>query len=106
MARQVDVTIYDVGASNTIGININLTPVNVAVAVTLSDGATLTYTVEHTYNDIWSAHNPNEIVWFPFIENQSANSDGYYAFPVAGIRVRVTQHTSGAATLRVLQAGI
>ena len=106
MARQVDVTIYDVGASNTIGININLTPVNVAVAVTLSDGATLTYTVEHTYNDIWSAHNPNEIVWFPFIENQSANSDGYYAFPVAGIRIRVTQHTSGTATLRVLQAGI
>jgi len=106
MARQVYVTIYDVGASNTIGININLTPVNVAVAVILSDGATLTYNVEHTYNNIWSAHNPDEIVWFPFIENQSANSDGYYAFPVAGIRVRVTQHTSGSATLRVLQAGI
>jgi len=106
MARQIDVTIGDVGASNTIGVDINLTPVNVAVAVMLSDGATLKYTVEHTYNDIWSAHDPSKIVWFPFIENQTGNSDGYYAYPISGVRVRVTEHTSGSATLRVLQAGI
>ncbi|NBW17430.1 MAG: hypothetical protein EBR82_56560 [Caulobacteraceae bacterium] len=106
MARQIDTKIGEVGVSSTIGVDINLTPVNVAIAAMLSDGATLTYNIEHTYNDIWSAHNSDEIVWFPFIENQSANADGYYAFPVAGIRVRVTQHTSGTVTLRVLQAGI
>jgi len=106
MARQVDTKISEVGASSTIGVNINLTPVNVGVAVILSDGATMTYTVEHTYNDIWSAHDAQDVVWFPFIENQTGNSDGYYAFPIAGIRVRVTQYTSGTATLRVLQAGI
>lgn len=106
MARQIDVTIDDVGASNTIGVDINLTPVNVAVAVMLSDGATLKYTVEHTYNDLWSQHDPDKIVWFPFIENQTGNSDGYYAYPISGVRVRVTEHTSGSATLRVLQAGI
>jgi len=106
MARQNDVTIDDVGASNTIGVDINLTPVNVAVAVMLSDGATLKYTVEHTYNDLWSQHDPDKIVWFPFIENQTGNSDGYYAYPISGVRVRVTEHTSGSATLRVLQAGI
>jgi hypothetical protein len=106
MARQIDVTIDGVGASNTIGVDINLTPVNVAVAVMLSDGATLKYTVEHTYNDLWSQHDPDKIVWFPFIENQTGNSDGYYAYPISGVRVRVTEHTSGSATLRVLQAGI
>ena len=106
MARQIDVTIDNVGASNTIGVDINLTPVNVAVAVMLSDGATLKYTVEHTYNDLWSQHDPDKIVWFPFIENQTGNSDGYYAYPISGVRVRVTEHTSGSATLRVLQAGI
>jgi hypothetical protein len=106
MARQIDVTIGGVGASNTIGVDINLTPVNVAVAVMLSDGATLKYTVEHTYNDLWSAHDPADIVWFPFIENQTSNADGYYAYPISGVRVRVTEHTSGSATLRVLQAGI
>lgn len=106
MARQIDVTIDDVGSSNTIGVDINLTPVNVAVAVMLSDGATLKYTVEHTYNDLWSQHDPDKIVWFPFIENQTGNSDGYYAYPISGVRVRVTEHTSGSATLRVLQAGI
>jgi hypothetical protein len=106
VARQIDVTIDDVGASNTIGVDINLTPVNVAVAVMLSDGATLKYTVEHTYNDLWSQHDPDKIVWFPFIENQTGNSDGYYAYPISGVRVRVTEHTSGSATLRVLQAGI
>jgi hypothetical protein len=106
MARQIDTKISEVGTSSTIGVDINLTPVNVAIAVMLSDGATMTYTVEHTYNDIWSAHDAKDVVWFPFIENQSSNSDGYYAFPIAGVRVRVTQHTSGTATLRVLQAGI
>jgi hypothetical protein len=106
VARQIDVTIDDVGSSNTIGVDINLTPVNVAVAVMLSDGATLKYTVEHTYNDLWSQHDPDKIVWFPFIENQTGNSDGYYAYPISGVRVRVTEHTSGSATLRVLQAGI
>jgi hypothetical protein len=106
MARQAQTTLDAVGSSVTVGVNINVTPVNVAVAVLLSDGATLTYNVEHTYNDIWTEGNTDPVVWFPFIENQTANSDGYYAFPVAGIRLRITQHTSGSATLRVLQAGI
>ena len=106
MSRQVQTEITGLGTTDVVGVDINLTPVNVSVAVMLSPGATLKYTVEHTYHDLWTAHNPADIVWFPFIVDQTANADGYYAYPISGVRVRVTEYTSGSVILKVLQAGI
>ena len=106
MARQITASISGVGVTNTISVNINQSPVNVAVAVMLSDGAVMQYTVEHTYEDVWQNENQDNFTWFPFAENQTGNIDGYYAFPVMGVRVRVTQHSQGTATIKVIQAGI
>jgi hypothetical protein len=106
MARQVTASVSGVGTTNTISININERPVNVAVAVMLSDGAIMKYTIEHTYEDIWQNKNQDKFVWFPFIENQTTNADGYYAFPITGVRVRVIEHVRGTATIKIIQAGI
>jgi hypothetical protein len=106
MARQVTASISGLGVTNTIGININESPVNVAVAVMLSDGAIMKYTVEHTYEDVWQNKSQENFVWFPFIENQTVNADGYYAFPVTGVRVRVMEYVQGTVTFKVIQAGI
>ena len=106
MARQVTASISGLGVTNTISVNINESPVNVAVAVMLSDGASMKYTVEHTYEDVWQNKSQENFVWFPFIENQTANADGYYAFPITGVRVRVIEYGQGTATFKVIQAGI
>jgi len=106
MARQVTAAISGIGVTNTISINISQSPVNVAVAVMLSDGAVMKYTVEHTYEDVWQNKDQDSFVWFPFISNQTANADGYYAFPVTGVRVRVIEYSQGTATIKVIQAGI
>jgi hypothetical protein len=106
MARQVTASITGLGVTNTIGNKINESPVNVAVAVMLSDGAIMKYTVEHTYEDVWQNKSQENFVWFPFIENQTSNADGYYAFPVTGVRVRIIEYVQGTATIKVIQAGI
>ena len=106
MSRQAETEVTGLGTTGIIGVDINLSPVNVSVAVSLSPGAVLKYTVEHTYHDLWSPYDPGLITWFPFIVDQTANADGYYAYPISGVRVRVTEYTSGSVSLKVLQAGI
>jgi hypothetical protein len=106
MSRQMTITTQGVGPSNTFGVDINITPVNVGFGVELSPGATLTFNIEHTYHDLWTAYKPEDVTWFPFLTNQSANVDGYYGYPISGFRLNITSWTSGTATIKVLQAGI
>jgi hypothetical protein len=78
-------------------------PFNVGMGVKLSAGAVLTYTVEHTFDDI---QDPT-ITPVPFsnsgLTSLSANDDGNYAFPVKAIRLTVDSYTGGDATLLIVQ---
>jgi len=105
MARPMTTTLSEVGVSTALPIDLNVTPVNVSLAVTLSPGAVLTYTIEHTYDEIVSSDPTPDAIWFPFITNVDKNSDGFYAYPVIAVRIKITSYTSGVATLRVVQAG-
>lgn len=89
------------GSSSAIVMNTNATPFNVGFGV-ITDG-TVTYTVQHTFDDPASGFT----TWFdhPTIFDQTDNQDGNYAFPVTGIRVTVTAG-GGTATLKLIQAGI
>jgi hypothetical protein len=75
-------------------------PFNVGFAVVVS--GTLTYSVEHTFDDILGGATAT---WFPHssIAAQTTSKDGNYAFPVTAIRLNVTAYTSGGATMTVLQ---
>lgn len=106
MARLISVSLNSATSTAPIPLNTNITPVNISLAVELSPGAVLTYTVEHTYDPIATTNDLQNLVWFPFLSNQTTNNDGYYAFPVVAVRLIISAYSSGTATLRILQAGI
>jgi hypothetical protein len=77
-------------------------PFSASVAVKVT--GTLTYTVQHTFDDILNRETPT---WFdhPTMVGDTASEDGYYSAPVTAIRLNVTAFTSGSAELVVIQAG-
>lgn len=75
-------------------------PFSVSVAVIVT--GTVTYTVQHTHDNV---QDPNITpTWFPHstLAAQSATAEGYYAFPVTAIRLDVTAG-SGSAEMIVTQ---
>ena len=101
--RQQVVSQTGVGSSTIIPMNLDSTPFNVGFGVVATD--TVTYTVQHTFDNPWNTTNPT---WFnhPTVAGViSTNADGNYAFPVAAIKVAVTSG-AGTAQLTVIQAGI
>ena len=99
--KQQTVSQTGVGSSNNIVINTNVTPVNVGFGVIVS--GTVTYTVQHTFDDPATGFS----TWFshPTVVDETTNQDGNYAFPVTGVKLLVTAG-SGTATLKLIQAGI
>lgn len=84
-------------------------PFNVGIGVKLSAGATMTYTVQHTFDNVFASNfDPTTATWYPHasLVDRNATADGNYAFPVTGIRLNVTAYTSGTATMTVIQAGM
>ena len=100
--RQQVVSKTGVGSSDSIPMNLDSTPFNVGFAVVVT--GTVTYTVQHTFDNPWTTNSP---VWFdhPTVAAEVASADGNYAFPVAAIKVAVTAG-DGTAQLTVIQAGI
>lgn len=90
-----------VGSSPALVMNTNTTPFNVGFGVVAT--GTVTYTVQHTFDDPASGFS----TWFshPTISAETTNQDGNYAFPVTGIKVLVTAG-DGTATMNLVQAGI
>lgn len=99
--KQQTVSQTDVGSSDVIVVNTNVTPVNIGFGVVVT--GTVTYTVQHTFDDpavgftTWFSH--------PTVLDETTNQDGNYAFPVTGIKLLVTAG-DGTAELKLIQAGI
>ena len=96
------VTRTNAGTTNAIVVNTNTNPCNIGFGVIIDSGSP-TYTVQHTFDDPATGFN----TWFPHptIQDQSANKDGNYAFPITGVRLAIVSG-SGVATLKLVQAGI
>lgn len=78
---------------------------NIAFGCDVSAGATLTYSVEHTFdedpddsNAIWFAHES-------FSTPASADADGNYAFPPTGIRLTMDTWTAGTVEMKLIASG-
>lgn len=107
--RPIRVTVSSQTTSAVIPLDMYQDPFNVGIGVALSAGATLTYTVQHTFDDVQaSGFNASTAVWYPHstLASKSASSDGNYAYPVTAIRLNVTAYTGGNATMTVIQAGM
>lgn len=108
MARPVRVTLGAVSVSNPIPLDNYSTPFSVGIGVDISAGGSLTYTVEHTFDDVFaSTFVPASATWFPNsgLTAQTIDKDGNYLAPVTAVRLNVTAWISGTATMTVIQAG-
>lgn len=105
--REVILSVTGVGVSDPIVMDQYISPFNVGFGVVV-DG-TVTYTVQHSFNDPFATqeYDPVVVTWFNHetVAAQSTNQDGNYAFPVRMIRLNVTAG-DGTATLQLAQAGI
>jgi hypothetical protein len=82
--------------------DIRLDPFNVGVGVKVT--GTVTYSVEHTFDDVWTAGVTPVAFQNSSMTAQTTNKDGNYAFGVRAIRVNVTAGT-GTATMTLVQSG-
>ena len=105
MKSPIVVTMSAAGSSRWVPVDYKQTPFNIGMGVKLSAGANLTYTVEHTFDDIQDSTVTPVAFSNDGLESLSANDDGNYAFPVKAIRLTLDAHTSGDATLLIVQGG-
>jgi len=107
--RPIRVTVGSQAASAVIPVDTYQTPFNMGLSVVLSAGASLTYTVQHTFDDVQSpTFDPATATWFPHatLGAKTATSDGNYAFPITALRLNVTAYGGGNATMTAIQAGM
>jgi hypothetical protein len=107
--RPVRVTLTAAGVSPPVVLDQYLSPFNIGLGIAVTGGASLTYTVQHTFDDVFaSGFDPATATWYANsgLSAKTASFDGNYAYPVTAVRLNVTAWTSGSATLTVLQAGI
>jgi len=96
------ITQSSAGTTAWIPVDYKQAPFNVGLAVTLG-GASLTYSVEHTFDDVYDSAITPTAFTHAFVASQTTQMDGNYAFPIRAIRLNVTAYTSGTATLTILQ---
>lgn len=109
MARPVRITLSAAGVSAPVVLNnIEGTPFNVGIGCDISAGGSMTYTVEHTFDDVFANNfNPSTATWFPHanLASKTVDADGNYAFPIMACRLNVGTYGSGSITFTVIQSG-
>jgi hypothetical protein len=104
MRRQFT-SVTGTGVSAPIALDHYISPFNIGFGAVVS--ATATFSVQHTFDDIFSAtYVPASGTWFnhPNFTSATATGDGNYAFPVTAVRLNVTAST-GSVSLTLIQAG-
>jgi hypothetical protein len=107
--RQQIVSVTGASTSSTIiPMNLDTSPFNVGFgAVVSGTTTTVTYQVQHTFDNPWTTPSPTWFTHPTFTPTAgSASQDGNYAFPVAAIRVSTNAGNTATVTLTVIQAGI
>ncbi len=106
--RPASGTLSAAGAGPVYITNPHEAPFSIGIGVVVAGGSTLTYSVQHTFDDPFAAtFNPATATWFNHatLSAQTNSADGNYAFPVRAIRVNVTAYTTGSLTWTFIQAG-
>lgn len=96
--------ITQTGTGNTawIPVDYKQSPFAVGFGVVINSG-TATYTIEHTFDDIFDSAVTATAFPHASIAAQTTSKDGNYAFPVRAIRLNVTAGTSPVVTMTALQ---
>lgn len=105
MKSPITVTQSAVGSTRWVPLDYKQVPFNVGMGVKLSAGSVLTYTVEHTFDDIQDPSVTPVAFSNSELASLSVNNDGNYAYPVKAVRLTITSHSAGEATLLIVQGG-
>jgi hypothetical protein len=103
--RPVRVTVSTVTASAPIIVDVNESPFAIGIGVKVT--GTITYSVQHTFDDPWASGGLSGAVWYDSsaLSAETTSLDTNYAFPVTALRLNVTAVTGGTATMTVIQTG-
>jgi hypothetical protein len=107
--RPVRVSLSSQTESPPIPMDVNQGPFNVGVGVAVPAGASLTYSVQYTFDDVWApGFSPSSAVWYTnsSLGTKTTSLDGNYAYPVTAIRLSVSVYSSGTVTMTIIQAGM
>lgn len=88
------------GTTSWIPLDYKQAPFNVGFGAVVN--GTVTYTVEHTFDDIFDSSITPTAFSHGTVVGQSANANSNYAFPIRAVRLNVTAGT-GDVTLTLLQ---
>jgi hypothetical protein len=85
--------------------DLNISPFNIGFGATIA--TTAKFTIQHTFQDPLQV-SAGGLTWFAheYVVAASANIDGNYAFPVAGIRVEASAANEGGVSITFIQAGV
>lgn len=99
MTPQV-ISLTGTGQSSWIPLDYKQSPFNVGMGCVVS--GTITYDIEHTFDDIYDSSITPTAFTNSTITGKSANFDGNYAFPIRAMRINNTAGT-GTTTVTILQ---
>ena len=104
--RPTSVTVSSATSSAWIPVNYRQNSFNLGIQVDVSAGATLTWVVETTSDNVFdSSVTPIAITALTAtgLETGSADEVGNITYPVRAVRLRISAYTSGSATMTVIQ---
>lgn len=97
------ISLTGTGSSAWVPVDMYQTPFNVGLGVVVN--GSVTYTIEHTFDDIFDATVTPTAFPHATLAAQTTNKDGNYAYPIRAIRISNTLG-SGTTTLTILQGRI
>lgn len=81
---------------------------NVGFGVDLGTSANLTYAVQHTFNNLFVdgfLEDDAAVYTNATVTGETTNQYGNYTNPPSAVRLAITAHTAGSATMRVISGG-
>lgn len=98
--RPIVISKTSTGTTAWIPLDYKQNPFNIGLGIVVN--GTITYDIEHTFNDIFDATVTPVAFKHSSLVAQTTNKDGNYAFPIRAVRVNNTAGT-GTTTLTILQ---
>jgi len=100
--RPQEITQTGTGTTAWLPVDYTQTPFNLGFGAVIVSG-TATYTVQHTFDDIFDPAVTPVAFDNAVVAAQTVNRDGNYAFPIRAIRLVVSAGTSPVVKLTALQ---
>lgn len=105
----VEVGVNGLGNTPALPLDFNRTAISTSVAVKILNSSTPTYTVQHTFDDVYSStFDSSTAVWYNHDDTAlvaaTANANSNYLAPPTAARLQLT--AAGSLTLTLIQQGI